>query len=148
MLAFNVLAFLHSMGRAPSPAYDPRNPSYDLVRRYIRAPKRPTEAWPFLERYDPPKSGGKVEVHVFDWGGVMIGRIRAYSFEFYVDLMNTGNLLTWAESQGIERTRFIAPGARYPASPTVEEVPPEERWWLRLSDGKIEIGTRRMDAVS
>ena len=45
--------------------------------------------------------GGNVEVRLLAWDGVLIGRIRAYSFEFYVDLMNTGGLLAFAEAGGI-----------------------------------------------
>lgn len=138
MVAFNVLAFVHASGQAPDPVYDPRDPRYDAVRTYIRAPRRPNEAWPFVERYAPPTVGGNVEVHLFSSGPALIGRIRTYSFEFYVDLLNTGSLLTWTEAQGVAPTRLIAPGERYPASPTMEEVPPEKQWWLRLSDGKVQ----------
>ena len=80
-----------------------------------------------------------MEVHLFNSSGLIIGRIRAYSFEFYVDLMNTGSLLPWAEAQGITPLRLIAPGMRYPASPTEDEVPPENRWWLRMKSGQIEL---------
>ena len=52
--AFNVLAYLHANGRLPDSIYDPRQPSYDGIRRYIREPKNPLESWPFLERCDPP----------------------------------------------------------------------------------------------
>jgi hypothetical protein len=137
LLAFNVMAYLYTTGELSDPLYDPRGPTYDAVRRYLRAPK-PQEAWPFLERYDRPEVGGKVEVHLFNSGGLIIGRIRAYSFEFYVDLMNTGTLLPWAEAQGIAPLRLIAPGGRYPASPTEEEVRLENRWWLQImTDGRI-----------
>ena len=142
LLAFNVLAFLHGTRQAPGDAaYDPRDARYSAVRTYIRAPRRRTDAWPFLERYDRPAVGGKVEVHLSNWDGVLIGRIRAYSFEFYVDLMNTGRLLAFAGAEGIRPVRLIPEGTRFPASPTMQEVPPENRWWLRLSDGKIQIGT-------
>jgi hypothetical protein len=138
MLAFNVLAYLHAVGRLPDAIYDPRQPSYDAIRRYIREPRSPVEAWPFLQRYDRPQVGGKVEVHLLNCDGLIIGRIRAFSFEFYVDLMNTGNLLPWAEAQGITPLTLVAPGVRYPDSPTEDEVPPEERWWLRfLTDGRL-----------
>lgn len=139
LLAFNVLAYLHSTGQVSGEAYDPRDVRYDAVRTYIRALKRPTDAWPLLERYDPPAVGGKVEYELYDWGGVIIGKIRAFSFEFYVELTNTGNLLPWAEGQGISHLRLIAPGARYPASPTEDEVPLEKRWWLRFYKGEIWI---------
>jgi hypothetical protein len=141
LLAFNVLGFLRATGRAQSPALDPMDARFDPVRRYIRE-ARPTEAWTFLERYDRPRVGGNVAVHLFDWGGVIIGRIRAFSFEFYVDLLNTGNLLAWAETQGVSRVRLIPPGARFPASPTMDEVPQDHRWWLLFGrDGTIRIGT-------
>lgn len=136
LLAFNVMAYLHTTGQVSDPLYDPRGPSYDAVRRYIRAP-HPLEAWPFLERYDPPDVGGKVEVHLFNCGGVIIGRIRAYSFELYVDLMNTRGLLAFAEAEGITPVRLIEPGVRYPASPTMEEVPTNSRWWLRFYNGEM-----------
>jgi hypothetical protein len=69
----------------------------------------------------------------------MIGRIRAYSFEFYVDLLNTGKLLAFAKAKGISFVRLIEPGVRYPASPTEDEVPPEVRRWLRIHNGEISI---------
>jgi hypothetical protein len=140
MLAFNGLAFQHASAGATDPAHDPLDTRYDPVRRYIREGGI-TEAWPFLERYDRPPVGGEVEVHLLDWGGVMIGRIRAYSFEFYVDLLNTGGLLAWAEAQGVAPIRPVPPGLRYPASPTMDEVLPEDRWWLRMGNGEIQIGT-------
>lgn len=146
MLAFNVLSHLHASGQVTDPFYNPRDPRYDAVRTYIRAPKSPREAWPFVERYDPPPGGGQTAVHVFprsDHG--LIGRIRAFSFEFYVDLLNTGKLLRWIEAQGLDGTTLVPPGTRYPASPTMKEVLPEKRWWLRLSDGKIQVGTSGVD---
>jgi hypothetical protein len=138
LLAFNVLALLHATGQVSDPIYDPRHPRYDAVRRYIR-PRGRTEAWLFLERYDPPAVGGKVGYELLDAGGMIIGKIRAYSFEFYVDLTNTGNLASWAEEQGITPIRPIPPDVRYPASPTMYEVPPESRWWLCFDNGKIRL---------
>jgi hypothetical protein len=77
-------------------------------------------------------------MHLFNCDGLIIRRIRAFSFEFYVDLMNTGMLLPWAEAQGIRPLRLVAPGVRHPASPTEDEVPAEERWQLRfLKDGRL-----------
>jgi hypothetical protein len=138
LLAFNTLVFRHTSGQA----YDPRHPKYDAVRSYIRAPKRPKEAWPFLQRYDPPAAGGNVEVGLCDADSGVIVKIRAYSFEFYVDLLNSGTLLAWAQTKGIgDHINLIEPGVRYPASPTMEEIPEEERWWIRLSDGMIQVGT-------
>jgi hypothetical protein len=58
-------------------------------------------------------------------------------FEFYVDLTNTGNLESWAAEQGITPIRPIPPGVRYPASPTMDEVPPERRWKFRILNGTI-----------
>jgi hypothetical protein len=141
MLAFNELAFLHATGQVLDPAYDPGDPKYDAVRIYIRAPRRAKEAWPFAERYDPQPAIGPPQVQLLSSSNGVIGRIRAYSFEFYVDLMNSGDLLGWIEAQGVTPMRFIPPGVRYPASPTMDEVPPEERWWVRLSDRRMWIGT-------
>lgn len=132
MLAFNVLAY-GQRGHAQGWDYDPHNPKFDAVRAYIRAPRRPNEAWPLVERYDPPREGGKVGVQLFSSDEGLMGRIRAYSFEFYVDLLNTGNLLSWVQSEGITSARLIPPGTRYPASPTMDEVPPDRRGWLRLN---------------
>lgn len=140
LLAFSKLAHMYVTGRAPAePSWDPRDARYDAVRTYIRAPKRHTEAWPFLERYVPPAVVGNVGVDVFIRYGVVIGRIRAYSLEFYVDLMNTGGLLAFAEVEGITPVTLIEPSVRYPASPTMEEVPPDSRWWLRFFGGEMWI---------
>ena len=136
MLAFNALAFQHAADGATDSAHDPLDTRYDPVRRYIREGGR-TEAWLFLERYDRPPMGGNVEVRLLAWDGVLGGRIRAYSFEFYVDLMNTGGLLAFAEAGGITPVRLIEPGVRYPASPTMEEVPTNSRWWLRFYNGEM-----------
>ncbi len=116
--------------------YDPRNPKYDAVRRYIREPRDPKEAWPFVERYDPPRAGGRMAVDILASELGLFGRIRAYKMEFYVDLLNSGNLEAWAQLEGLASPRFIAPGVRYPASPTEEEVPPEDRGWLTIHDRK------------
>jgi hypothetical protein len=138
LLAFNKLALMQVTGEAPAePLWDPRDARYDAVRSYIRAPRLHTEAWPFLERYDPPAVVGNVAVRLSSWNGVLIGRIRAYSFEFYVDLMNTGGLPAFAEAEGITPVRLIEPGVRYPASPTMEEVPANSRWWLRFYNGEM-----------
>jgi hypothetical protein len=141
MVAFNVLAYLHTNGELTDQFYDPCDPRYDEVRSYIRSPRSLTEAWPFIERYDPPRSGGRSAVHLFRSDLGLVGRIRAFSLEFYVDLLNTGNLWAWTQAEGLASAKLIAPGVRYPASPTMEEVPREERWWLRLSDGQIHIST-------
>ncbi|HEX7335723.1 MAG TPA: hypothetical protein VF252_00840 [Gemmatimonadales bacterium] len=137
LLAFNRLAQMHVTVQAPAePLWDPGDVRYDAVRTYIRG-RRQTEPWPFLERYDPPAVLGNVAVDLSSWNGVLIGRIRAYSFEFYVDLMNTGGLLAFAEAEGITQGRLIEPGVRYPASPTMEEVPANSRWWLRFFNGEM-----------
>jgi hypothetical protein len=90
-----------------------------------------------LERYDPPAVVGNVAVDLSSWNGVLIGRIRAYSFEFYVDLMNSGDLLAFAEAERITPVRLIEPGVRYPASPTMDEVPANRRWWLCFFNGEM-----------
>ena len=134
LLAFNVLAYLYASGQVVDPFYDPRASRYDAVRTYVRAPRSPTEAWPFIECYDPPLSGGTMKVDLLQWGDVLIGKVRAFSYEFYVDLMNTGSIGLWAQGQTLTNARLIEPGVRYPASPRLEEVPPEKRAWMRLDN--------------
>jgi hypothetical protein len=67
-----------------------------------------------VEYSEGPAQGAICNLHIKAWalawlqqrgtsgqlGRVLIGRIRAYSFEFYVDLMNTGSLLAFPEAQG------------------------------------------------
>lgn len=135
MLAFNVLAHLHVSGQAPEPFFDPEDSRYDQLRKYIRAPRSPGEAWPFVERYDPPPAGGQTAVHLFPPSQALVGRIRAFSYEFYVDLLNTGNLLAWTETQGLDRVRLVRPDEEYPACSRDNEVPPRRRGWLGFKNG-------------
>jgi hypothetical protein len=63
----------------------------------------------------------------------LVARVGMFNHDFYVDLLNTGNLGHWILAAELERADFVDPGAIYPASPTVEAVPPQKRGRLRVS---------------
>jgi len=135
MLAFHVLAHLHLSRQVPDPFFDPKHSRYNQVRTYIRAPKSLREGWPFVERFDPPPSGGQMAVHLFPPDHGLVGRIRAFRYEFYVDLLNTGNLLAWTWKQGLDKVRLIDADYEYPACNREKEVPPEKSGWLGFRNG-------------
>jgi hypothetical protein len=131
LVAFNYLAREHGAALA-------LEDKFDEVRRYVRRP-HPRQAWPFVVRYRPGSVIREIRLGLYvpdEFG--LVAMIGMFNHDFYVDLLNTGNLGHWILAAEIEPAEFVGPGAIYPASPRNGGRAGEEAWATE-SVGRLEL---------
>jgi hypothetical protein len=129
MIAFNRGAFAFGVEAASDPVYD------DL-RRYVRWPRVADEEWPFAEVYDRAnRNCCDVGIEAISEFG-QIATIRIFSYLFYVDLLNKGQLRSWLEARRVDGARLVEPGERYLRSPTADELEASGTSSMQLTWGR------------
>jgi hypothetical protein len=126
MVALNYLAHQHGAARA-------LDSQFDAVRSYIRGTRR-GQAWPFLVCYRPGPVLKEIRFGLYEpdeFG--LVAHVGMFNHDFYVDLLNTGNLGHWSLAAELTSAQFVRPEDIYPASPRAEAVPLRKRGRLRVS---------------
>ena len=128
MVALNYLA--HNQGITA--AIDAK---FSAVRSYIRRPDR-RHAWPFLVQYLPGPVLREIRFGLYEpdeFG--LVARVGMFNHDFYVDLLNTGNLGHWILAAELTSAEYVRAGATYPASPRVDAVSADKRGRFKGSGG-------------
>jgi hypothetical protein len=112
---------LNLVAKDVSPTFA-RRAHFDPVRRYVRAPRK-QEAWPFVAVTEPFDSfRNAVQGRRVAEGPGETVCLRIFNHDFYVDLLNRGRLLPWAELTFGDRLEIYMPHWKPPTAPKAGPV--------------------------
>lgn len=101
-IAFNLAAANLDLAHALRPEYDP-------IRKYVKAPDK-GERWPFVEvTQQLTNFVPGVGAHRLEFPGAELVKLRIFNTEYFVDLINSGRLLTVQFENNDGRAKLIGP---------------------------------------